>query len=177
MACNKISTHDTIEEKPHLRRQRRLTFSYGELKDIEEKARERTLTATSPRAAHSVVEFQNCLMDESRRELFRTFLRKEFSEENILFWIMVEQFRKLTKRNEQLEMVKEIYDTFLAPEAIQEINTPASVKNPLVKAITKIFLDSNAPIPTHLFEECQMHVFEIMRRDSFFRFCLQNPQS
>ena len=53
-------------------------------------------------------------------ELFRDFLRTEFSEENIEFWIACEQFKNLHSNKIQNEAQK-IYADYVAVQAPHEV--------------------------------------------------------
>ena len=62
------------------------------------------------------------LHDETSRKLFRNFLKKEHSEENLDFWMAVDSYR-----SRDIIRAKYIYSKFLAPGALCEvsfINTP-----------------------------------------------------
>lgn len=58
-------------------------------------------------------------------ELFRGFLRSEFSDENLEFWIACEEF-KLAKPSKISAMAQKIYTDFVAPQAPREVRTNTS---------------------------------------------------
>lgn len=52
--------------------------------------------------------------------LFTAFLQREFCEENMEFWLAVEDYRKC--RNSKLQTkAQQIYNDFIAPEAPKEV--------------------------------------------------------
>lgn len=53
-------------------------------------------------------------------ELFRDFLRSEFSDENLEFWIAVEEFKQ-SKASKVPSMAQRIYTDFVAPQAPREV--------------------------------------------------------
>ena len=53
-------------------------------------------------------------------ELFRGFLRSEFSDENLEFWIAVEEFKQ-SKPCKVPSMAQRIYTDFVAPQAPREV--------------------------------------------------------
>jgi hypothetical protein len=53
--------------------------------------------------------------------LFREFLRTEFSEENIEFWIVCEEYRSL-RPSKMSERAQEIYNDFVAVQAPREVS-------------------------------------------------------
>ena len=57
------------------------------------------------------------LHDETSRKLFRNFLKKEHSEENLDFWMAVDSYR-----SRDIIRAKYIYSKFLAPGALCEVS-------------------------------------------------------
>ena len=55
------------------------------------------------------------------QSLFRAFLRREFSHENIEFWIAVEDYRKARQRKLQ-QKAQKIIDEFIIPQAQREVS-------------------------------------------------------
>ena len=55
-------------------------------------------------------------------QLFRDFLRSEFSDENLDFWIAVEDFKRL-KPSEVPSVAQKIYTDFVAPQSTREVST------------------------------------------------------
>lgn len=54
--------------------------------------------------------------------LFRLFLQREFSEENIEFWLACEEYKKLSSAAKQLPKAKQIYNEYVAVQAPKEVN-------------------------------------------------------
>jgi hypothetical protein len=52
------------------------------------------------RVASWAVGFEKLLNDEMGLHVFAEFLKKEFSQENIQFWIACEKFKKLSDQDE-----------------------------------------------------------------------------
>lgn len=52
--------------------------------------------------------------------LFRLFLQREFSEENIEFWMACEEYKKLNS-SKQSAKAKQIYTEFVAVQAPKEV--------------------------------------------------------
>jgi hypothetical protein len=52
--------------------------------------------------------------------LFRAFLSREFSEENIEFWIACEEFKK-SRQSKMPNKARKIFDDFLAIRAPKEV--------------------------------------------------------
>uniref|UniRef100_H2YTF7 RGS domain-containing protein n=1 Tax=Ciona savignyi TaxID=51511 RepID=H2YTF7_CIOSA len=103
------------------------------------------------------------LTKKSRVASFREFLKKEFSEENLDFWLEIESYRK-QKSNKQLKLAQIIHETYVDVNAPSEINIDAGTR-----ATTK----SNMQKPdSATFDLAQVRVFLLMERDSFPRFLL-----
>lgn len=54
-------------------------------------------------------------------ELFSQFLRKEFSEENIEFWLACEEFKTIDSETKMLSKAKYIYTVFCEPDSPKEV--------------------------------------------------------
>jgi len=51
---------------------------------------------------------------------FKTFLEKEFSDENLSFWIDCERYKQ-TKPTQRRKMANRIFDRFMSSESSQEV--------------------------------------------------------
>lgn len=52
---------------------------------------------------------------------FREFLRSEYSEENILFWLACEEFKKIKTVPEMISSANRIYSEFVQTEAPRQV--------------------------------------------------------
>lgn len=64
-------------------------------------------------------------------DAFRTFLKSEFSEENVEFWLACEDFKKTECREKIATKAKMIYSEFIVADAPKEVgeksqNNPAA---------------------------------------------------
>ncbi|KAM0133775.1 hypothetical protein ACHAO1_006041 [Botrytis cinerea] len=134
------------------------------------------------------------LNDAALRLLFRENLRDTHCEENLSFYLDVEDFLKSCKaavRNVDptrgksggsLDSVKEtmasaygIYNAFLAPGSPCELNIDHMLRNQLATRMTKAVGQDAAMVEslkevTKLFEEAQLSVFKLMASDSVPKF-------
>jgi len=110
--------------------------------------------------------FETMMACEIGRPIFEKFLKKEFSSENLLFWIACEELRKV--RDEKLfkERVEEIFTTFLDAASPQEVSLDFKVKENVMKL-------RDQPIDS-MFDEAQSKIYTLMHRDSFPRFLNSN---
>lgn len=55
-------------------------------------------------------------------DAFRTFLKSEFSEENVEFWLACEDFKKTESREKIASKAKMIYSEFIVADAPKEVS-------------------------------------------------------
>ncbi|XP_070408158.1 regulator of G-protein signaling 12b isoform X2 [Nothobranchius furzeri] len=115
------------------------------------------------RVASWAVCFERLLQDPVGVRYFSEFLKKEFSEENILFWQACEFFSHVPENdNKQLSQhAREIYNSFLSSKATTPVNIDSQAQ--LADDIL------NAPKPD-MFREQQLQIFNLMKFDSYTRF-------
>uniref|UniRef100_A0A8C1SS39 Regulator of G protein signaling 12a n=1 Tax=Cyprinus carpio TaxID=7962 RepID=A0A8C1SS39_CYPCA len=107
------------------------------------------------RVASWADSFERLLQDPVGVRYFSEFLKKEFSEENILFWQACECFSQLSQK------AKEIYNCFLSSKATMPVNIDSQAQ--LADDVL------TAPQP-NMFKHPQLQIFNLMKMDSFARF-------
>uniref|UniRef100_A0A8D0G8B6 Regulator of G-protein signaling 12 n=1 Tax=Sphenodon punctatus TaxID=8508 RepID=A0A8D0G8B6_SPHPU len=119
------------------------------------------------RVASWAVSFERLLQDPAGVRYFSEFLRKEFSEENILFWQACEYFNHVPAhdKKELSYRAREIFNKFLCSKA----TTPVNIDSQAQLADDVL----NAPHPD-MFKEQQLQIFNLMKFDSYTRF-LKSP--
>uniref|UniRef100_A0A8C9SSM0 Regulator of G-protein signaling 12-like n=1 Tax=Scleropages formosus TaxID=113540 RepID=A0A8C9SSM0_SCLFO len=107
--------------------------------------------------------FERLLQDPEGVHCFSEFLKKEFSEENILFWQACESFSHVPENDKKQLSQKacEIYNNFLSSRA----TTPVNIDRQAQLADDVL----NAPRPD-MFQEPQLQIFNLMKFDSYARF-------
>ncbi|XP_032348996.1 regulator of G-protein signaling 12 isoform X3 [Camelus ferus] len=115
------------------------------------------------RVASWAVSFERLLQDPLGVRYFSDFLRKEFSEENILFWQACEYFSHVPAhdRKELSYRAREIFSKFLSSKATTPVNIDSQAQ--LADDILR------APHPD-MFKEQQLQIFNLMKFDSYTRF-------
>eukprot|EP00062_Callorhinchus_milii_P010886 gi/632956230/ref/XP_007893856.1/ PREDICTED: regulator of G-protein signaling 21-like [Callorhinchus milii] len=102
------------------------------------------------------------LTDPRGLAAFRGFLKSEFSEENIDFWLVCEDYRK-TKTPEKLaSKAKHIYTEFIKSEAPKQVNIDFQTRELVGRSILQ---PSNT-----CFDGSQKIIFNLMEKDSYPRF-------
>ncbi|XP_006786933.1 regulator of G-protein signaling 18 [Neolamprologus brichardi] len=106
--------------------------------------------------------FEELLKHSDGVETFSQFLRTEFSEENIEFWLACEEYKTTDSETKLLSKAKYIYTIFIESDAPKEIN---------IDYHTKTAIQNNMAKPTKsCFETAQMKVYSLMKKDSYPRF-------
>ncbi|KAM4854746.1 regulator of G-protein signaling 12 isoform 2-T2 [Thomomys bottae] len=115
------------------------------------------------RVASWAVSFERLLQDPVGVRYFSDFLRKEFSEENILFWQACEYFNHVPAhdKKELSYRAREIFSKFLCSKA----TTPVNIDSQAQLADDVL----SAPHPD-MFKEQQLQIFNLMKFDSYTRF-------
>ncbi|KAJ4937010.1 hypothetical protein JOQ06_001594 [Pogonophryne albipinna] len=106
--------------------------------------------------------FEELLKHSDGVESFSQFLRTEFSEENIEFWLACEEYKTIDSETKLLSKAKYIYTVYIESEAPKEVNIDYNTKMAIQKVMAK---------PTmSCFEAAQIKIYSLMKKDSFPRF-------
>lgn len=68
------------------------------------------------------MSFEKVMKSAAGRSCFRQFLRTEFSEENMMFWLACEELKKETKKTVVEEKVRQIYEDFISILSPKEVS-------------------------------------------------------
>lgn len=120
--------------------------------------------AAQPQVLTSNKEFDLFLTNKEAKEIFKQFLVREFSVENLMFYTEVQYFKKLTDADEIKETADQIFTTYVTVGAPFEINIPNDIRNIVGSNVQK------APIPVDSFFESEKAVYTSMEKESFPRF-------
>ncbi|KAK7944825.1 hypothetical protein WMY93_000553 [Mugilogobius chulae] len=106
--------------------------------------------------------FEEVMKDSDGVEVFSQFLRSEFSEENIEFWLACEDYKTIDSETKLLSKAKYIYTVFIESDAPKEVNIDYSTKMAIEQSISQ---------PTKsCFDAAQKKVYSLMQKDSYPRF-------
>ncbi|XP_012658123.2 regulator of G-protein signaling 4 isoform X1 [Otolemur garnettii] len=119
---------------------------------------------------------ENLISHECGLAAFKAFLKSEYSEENIDFWISCEEYKKIKSPSKLSPKAKKIYNEFISVQATKEVN---------LDSCTREETSRNMLEPTiTCFDEAQKKIFNLMEKDSYRRFLksrfyldLANPAS
>nr|XP_020451933.1 regulator of G-protein signaling 5-like [Monopterus albus] len=106
-------------------------------------------------------DLETLLNNKSGLQAFHVFLRSEFSEENLEFWLACEDYR-VSPLNLQKTKAGSIYSQFINPDAPQEVNLDAETREALLTVMDSPCADT--------FNKAQQRIYALMAKDSFPRF-------
>ncbi|XP_072851289.2 regulator of G-protein signaling 17 isoform X5 [Pogona vitticeps] len=106
--------------------------------------------------------FDKMMKTPAGRNIFREFLRTEYSEENLLFWLACEDLKKEQNKEAIEEKARLIYEDYISILSPKEVSLDSRVR----EVINRNLLD---PTP-HMYEDAQLQIYTLMHRDSFPRF-------
>ncbi|XP_061405346.1 regulator of G-protein signaling 20-like isoform X1 [Lethenteron reissneri] len=106
--------------------------------------------------------FDRLMRSAAGRRVFREFLRSEFSEENLLFWLSCEELTHESDPAAIEERARNIYEDYISILSPKEVSLDSRVR----EVINRNMLE---PTP-HTFDDAQLQIYTLMHRDSYPRF-------
>ncbi|XP_057369997.1 regulator of G-protein signaling 20-like [Daphnia carinata] len=106
--------------------------------------------------------FDRLMKSPMGRAVFREFLKCEYSEENILFWLACEDLKKDNNPEVVEEKARLIYEDYISILSPKEVSLDSRVR----EIVNRNMVD---PTP-HTFDEAQLQIYTLMHRDSYPRF-------
>uniref|UniRef100_A0A674DX89 Regulator of G protein signaling 11 n=1 Tax=Salmo trutta TaxID=8032 RepID=A0A674DX89_SALTR len=118
-------------------------------------------TPTRLRVERWSFSFMELLNDLMGRREFMIYLEKEFSAENLCFWVACEDLRH-GESSKIILKVEEVYKNFLAPGAARWVNIDSRTMERTLEGIKR----------PHRFimDDAQMHIYFLMKKDSYPRY-------
>ncbi|XP_025828974.1 regulator of G-protein signaling 11 isoform X2 [Agrilus planipennis] len=117
---------------------------------------------TEKRIKRWAISIEELISDPTGVQEFTNYLRKEYSHENIRFWMAVNDLRRSAQSQIQRK-VNEIFEEFLAPGAPCEINIDG-------KTMEKVHQEMRNP-SRFTFDAAQEHVYTLLlKKDCYPRF-------
>jgi len=107
---------------------------------------------------------ESILNNISSLQMFRSFLIKECTVENLLLWVEIEIF----KDNSTVRHAQRIFNKYLNDDPVLEVTT---VSDELKKMVFDRITNTGKLVEvSHIFDEVQKEIFEYMKRESYPRF-------
>ncbi|XP_041276017.1 regulator of G-protein signaling 18-like isoform X1 [Onychostruthus taczanowskii] len=174
-------TKSTIKEEPHKaskpgakqkRNRLSLLLQKPEFHESDHLGKPGNLTkaasSVSPEEAVKWGEsFDKLLSEKAGLDAFTKFLKTEFSEENIEFWIACEDYKKSKSAQELLPKAKTIFETFIQKDAPKEVNLDFHTKEVTSQSMGQPLRST--------FDAAQSTVYRLMEQDSYPRFLRSAP--
>eukprot|EP01156_Anaeramoeba_ignava_P022608 Anaeramoba_ignava/c20857_g1_i1.p1 GENE.c20857_g1_i1~~c20857_g1_i1.p1 ORF type:complete len:1534 (+),score=438.75 c20857_g1_i1:501-4604(+) len=124
----------------------------------------------SPNETTKRIPFPEILANQTYIAFFEEFLKSEYCDENLMFYVSVQNMKTLDEDDNELLVLaaKDIYDTYISSESQFEININFEIRNTITEKIhSKIFTK-------HIFDSAQQAIRQLLERDSYPRF-LKSP--
>ncbi|CAH8435778.1 unnamed protein product [Schistosoma turkestanicum] len=94
--------------------------------------------------------------------VFREFLRTEFSDENIRFWLICEEYRNKSGTKNMQRKAFKIFNEYVAVQAVREVNLDSNTRLQTEKELESANKNT--------FDQCQRRIQSLMEKDSYRRF-------
>uniref|UniRef100_A0A3B4B2T4 Regulator of G-protein signaling 3 n=1 Tax=Periophthalmus magnuspinnatus TaxID=409849 RepID=A0A3B4B2T4_9GOBI len=93
---------------------------------------------------------------------YQAFLRTEFSEENLEFWLACEEYKKIKSQSKMASKAKKIFAEYIAIQSCKEVNLDSYTRDH-----TK---DNLQNVTRSCFDLAQRRIYGLMEKDSYPRF-------
>ncbi|XP_072908570.1 regulator of G-protein signaling 3a isoform X9 [Hemitrygon akajei] len=93
---------------------------------------------------------------------FRAFLRTEFSEENLEFWLACEDYKKSKSQSKMTSKAKKIFGEYIAIQSCKEVNLDSHTREHTKENLQKV--------SRSCFDLAQKRIYGLMEKDSYPRF-------
>ena len=119
------------------------------------------------------VQFDKVMVVAEARQLFADFLKKNLTEESLLFIHDVDEFKRIEDKKEQVTKILVIVDTYILKGAKKEINIDGRERELIEKQIAESKQRENTDtivVQARLFDRVYPLILQEMKQDSFARF-------
>lgn len=159
-ALNKILKVDSHKSRKHKQRE---TIA----KQVSRVALSELLKNTPTKAYQNLPDFKTFLANKENIRIFREFLKTQYCQENIDFYLACEKYRSLDPEKVGNDLVKfmatQIFNDYLGENARQPVNINHDCLQTIIEQMRE-------PHP-NLLSDAQMEIFNLMRTDCYPRFC------
>ncbi|XP_041064212.1 regulator of G-protein signaling 21-like [Carcharodon carcharias] len=129
---------------------------------INSRAAKLTLNPSREEVLKWAESLDNLLAHKYGLVAFKAFLKSEYNDENIEFWLACEDYKKIKSTTKQASKAKKIFSDFVEPMSPKEIN---------LDYYTKDMVTKNLQHPTYTcFEAAQKKIYGLMENNGYNRF-------
>ncbi|KAI5614584.1 regulator of G-protein signaling 4 [Silurus asotus] len=133
-----------------------------EQKAVKEKEKPAVEKSTTPIDTEKwKASFTNLINNDVGRTAFTAFLKSEFSQENIEFWVACEDFKRAPPPQMQAK-AKQIFKQYVDVDSPNEVNLDSATREETRRNLEKCDVTC--------FDEAQSKIFTLMEKDSYRRF-------
>ncbi|KAJ8274482.1 hypothetical protein COCON_G00091070 [Conger conger] len=166
IACVNCEDTSTLHEKKRIKHKTwRATLRYLLKRSSltqESASKRRFCRLTLEELKQWELSLERLLSNPYGKAAFKVFLKSEFSEENMEFWLACEEFRKIRSSAKLTSTANRIYEEFIKSESPKEINLDCHTKDCIAQ---------NLKQPTHsCFAGAQTKIYSLMENCSYPRF-------
>ncbi|KAL8178169.1 UNVERIFIED_CONTAM: regulator of G-protein signaling [Gekko kuhli] len=66
--------------------------------------------------------FEKLMATKRGRIIYRSYLKTEYSDENIEFWLACESFKKLASQKKRISVAQKLFQDYIQPQSPREVN-------------------------------------------------------
>ncbi|KAI2807240.1 Regulator of G protein signaling domain [Blomia tropicalis] len=108
------------------------------------------------------MNLEQILADEQGQAAFLEFLKKEFNDENLQFWLQCQQFKKIKNKKQLKKCSEKIYSQFISSNGKNAVNIDHMTRRHVEEILRKPHVN--------MFEMAENQIFDLMQSDPFPRF-------
>lgn len=122
------------------------------------------------------LNLRRMLLTDTGLEHVGKHMEKEFSKENLTFWLAVREYRTSSQSgSERTAAAKKIIEHYVKHDAEEEVNLPHTIKEAVMTSF-QASAEGSKPPEASLFNDAEEEIFKLMERDAYARF-KANPES
>ncbi|XP_061673748.1 regulator of G-protein signaling 3-like isoform X2 [Syngnathoides biaculeatus] len=144
----------------------RLLFLCRRKRSVQSDSLERALRNARPSAREVLMwaeSLESLLANQYGLAVFRHFLRSEYSEENLDFWLAVEKFKETRPLSKMADRAAKIYEEFISCSAARQVKVDSSLRESTNRSL-RLGVDPAS------FQLAQDQIFSLMEAESYPRF-------
>ncbi|KAI8917038.1 RGS domain-containing protein, partial [Powellomyces hirtus] len=115
--------------------------------------------------------FTELMRDPIGVKHFYDFVQKEFSQENLEFYLKCQALDAISTREEFTKRAQTIYAEFIQIGASRELNINSTDRNAIIAQFEALEANPQERLSYYVFADALKHIFGLMAKDSYVRFC------